>query len=334
VSAQQRCVLPHPEPEHGQADQEEGHGSEGEPLGVGQRGHGGLGAHHGQDLERLPGHAAAERDPQRRVRTACEEREAQRTERPGRAPDDDGGLADGGLAKRLGEASLLLATAGDQLSSLDEPQGGESGLEGDLVGDSLGEERPAHDQHPHRAGLLVRAEEREGEEQVRRPEGLAGLSVVAGAGDRVGVQALQSGGRLIRSLHEDRPVVGADPEHKAGPEAGGHGVGRVAAHVAQALRSELGLPGAQRVGGDECSRRAPQPERQSLQLRPAPGEAHRDHVRPALGVDRSLVHRLVAEGRRGEGEVREPENERWQREQKQLDAGHPLPFGASRDSPL
>src|SRR5262249_50664398 len=81
------------------------------------------------------------------------------------------------------------------------------------------------------------------------------------------------------------------------------------------------------VGGDERTRRAPQPQREALELRPAAGEPDRDRVRPALGVHHGLVDRLVAEGRRSEGEVRQPERKRWQREQEQLDAGRPLPLG-------
>ncbi len=161
VRAQPRSVLSHPQPEGGEPDEEEGHRAEAEALGVGERGHRGVGADERQHLQRLPGNAAAERDPERRVRPAGEERQAQRAEGAGRAADDDGGLADRRLPEGLGEAGLLLASAGDQLPALDETERGEPGLERHLVRGALGEERPADHEHPHRAGLLVRAEQRE-----------------------------------------------------------------------------------------------------------------------------------------------------------------------------
>ena len=152
-----RRVLSHPQPERGEPDEEEGHRAEAEALGVGERGHRGVGADERQHLQRLPGNAAAERDPERRVRPAGEERQAQRAEGAGRAADDDGGLADRRLPEGLGEAGLLLPSAGDQLPALDEPERGEPGLERHLIRGALGEERPADHEHPHRAGFLVRA---------------------------------------------------------------------------------------------------------------------------------------------------------------------------------
>ena len=199
VRADQRRLLAHPEPERDQAGDEECHRPEAEALGVGQRRHRRLGAHQGERLQRLSRDAATERDAQRRLGAAGEERQAEEAERAGGAAHDDGALAHRRLAEGLGEPCLLRAAAGDELAGLHQPERGQAGLERHLVGGAFGEQRAADDEHPLGARFLVRAQQREGEEEVGGAEHLAGLTIAPGPGHRVGVESVERrGGRARR----------------------------------------------------------------------------------------------------------------------------------------